>query len=589
MAAVVKTNKIKECGEWIRGIQKRSGCSQENFGKKVYRYSRQEGKICCDHYSRNEVCNWINGKNRVERIETMVSLALLDYSFPSQRNELSSSDWRKQVSSDPYKIIGDLDESRRRIKHVNKYLQQFTDYQFYAKTPIDAILMSVARGIIDFEQGCEILNKMPEILSEQELQDGSANSGTDVVARDIESALDRRHLDSIIIKYRKEFLVGTAVLGQRLQKIVEDKVIPRYMRAQDIDEDEREYDVTFDSWVGIMAPRYRNDLRISRNGSKVTRKWLVNYLTDLRLNREEIDSLLHTAHYGPLSKNRQTFEGAISGENVGAFEWYQSLYESDIPDEEIVRFPKLLSIETRDKILLCILMLFYLRESDVGLLQPFDYFFESIRQISDQARQNKERFLSFAEAHTVLEQIIGNYYRDDFDVNIDAIKKKFEPLSEDIFDLKYDHELDNDESLLLTFYSGEFEEYLSLKSGKVHFSELKVNAAECERIFRRMRYFAAFSYTLFTGTYYSNKRFENAVRNFKADIAEYTEAMDWQYKAEAVMFSSVVFWFWRETLAENTAKFKEKGLVIGDEGQRVLVCYEDLIEIFCQEWLLMSM
>ena len=353
-----------EYGEWIRSVRKRTGLTQEEFGRRVCRYIKEERAEDrpqrVEYYKRNSVGLWEKGEQLPRKKESFLAIALMEYDAIYARRESDGED-----------------RYRYALDKLKKYLGQ----DLWERRTLDYLLASVCRGVtgLDFANLPEKELALQASVDEKELSDEeqrrlSASGPTLVIRGEMSKA---RTVEDVmkLARGRKEMLSSRA-------PIFEYRMIDCFCQRS-----RYPAELSLRQAICLYAPNYRISSQQSlRSMRSISRNWLIDLCVHLRFERHEINSMLENVHhdmleddpehpeywYGSLSRNGETLP-------VGSGEWYRML--ESMPEPSAPRhYRAYLDLPFRKKLLVCYLMAEFLsgvvRDGEEDDIPPVDYLLE---------------------------------------------------------------------------------------------------------------------------------------------------------------------------------------------------------------------
>ena len=200
-------------GKWVKKL--RNGMRQKEFCKHIYVFKKNGSE--CDTVHRNTIGNWENGKTSMPRdIETFLSLALWEYDHFVYSAE-------EEVDSDENM------SGNRRYQHARKRLLEMLRLDLYCKNLHDALLIQVARGILQFKEVPELEKELESKLSKIELSTEEKNvyameRNTVSISADLNRVRNVDELINLItVVHKNSFASSNRTIGVRFRNIYEQR------------------------------------------------------------------------------------------------------------------------------------------------------------------------------------------------------------------------------------------------------------------------------------------------------------------------------------------------------------------------------
>lgn len=476
----------QEFAEWIRSIRRKYGLSQEKLGKKIYHFEYRGKKEICLCFHRNSVGNWENGKNLPMTIETFVSLALVDYCGTCER-------------PDQLQFF----EMKRRYVYVRNCLQNYVGRSLYVRNINDALLLAAVKGLYSISELPEVRKELKEILenaelSQEEKKTLSLERKTTVLENEFLWIENREEFQNFIEKNRDYFRIGNRTVGERAKYIFENpgEEIVRLPK--------------FRQMIDVYAPQYSVSYnKIFSSDFIVSRNWLISFCIKMRYTRQEINQILKNANMLPLSNQKENMEYYVRGEKnfaVGSVKWYEKVVRQDVP-ELSVKYQEAAALSPKKKLAFLILIICSL----VGVQEkitsfPVDYLLEYFL-LSDEGKE------ALNSAEKEFTQMGKNLCK-----NSSWIVEIYGGYICVVLDMYTERHRSKEEQEAVKVYRDEFSRYCMLPEDKVS-KECRENANACETA-RRLRFFAACSYSVLTGRIYTGNIVEEDFEMLRCVLEE---------------------------------------------------------------------
>lgn len=346
----------REYAGWIGEVRKKSALNQEAFGAQICHFEFSGEKEICMTYHRNSVGNWEKGKNLPRNLEAVLSIAMVEYNSPGEKN--------------PEK------EVEKRYHFVQERLQEYYGKYLYCRNINDALLIGVIMGIYRIEELPGERKKLRRILEETCMDKKDREIyALRKVTKNLEAELlqirDREAFYSLIREWSSYLCSGSRTFGIRMKNMYEKKK-------------KGKAGLTLGQGVNIYAPRYRESYhKIFSSDAGVSRRWIVDLCMHLRFSREEISQMLENANMPALSEDSLHWEGEIQGKDeTGSVSWYADRARED--GYFSVRYSETVALSLKEKLALCTLTACWVwQEKDIREFPPIDYCLEYFLQCSE--------------------------------------------------------------------------------------------------------------------------------------------------------------------------------------------------------------
>ena len=481
-----------EYADWIISIRKKYKLSQEEFGKRIYHfeYREKEDEEVSLSYHRNSVSNWENGKNLPLTMESVVSLALVDFCGNCDRMEKA-----------------DQARMKKRYAHVSGCLRKYLGRSLYVRNINDALLIAAVRGLYGIQELPKVRKDMKKIIEEvsmtpQERKDYSLERRTTAFENELMLIDSTEAFQDFVKENRNYFRIGNRTVGERAVYIFENP------------ENGMNRKLKFRQAIEVYAPHYSVSYsKIFSSDFIVSRKWLLNFCIRMRYTRSEINSILKNASMLPLSNQKGSMESCIrSNRNreVGSVNWYEKIAEQEIP-EISVRYTEAKELPLKSKLVFLALIACALTgKRETITSYPVDYVLEYLL-LSDGGKD----VLKTAENSLVRRR----------DLAAENPLEILEIYSDDMCGILEEHCRDltgEAEKEALAEYVGEFGKYTEFPKENIKNigkEDVKVYEEVYEQA-RRLRYFAACSYSVLTGRIYTGKMTEEDQERLVQSLTE---------------------------------------------------------------------
>lgn len=300
-------------GKWIKKL--RNGMRQKEFGEHIYVF-KKNGSVCKTVH-RNTIGNWETGKTSMPRdVETFLSLALWEYDHFVYSAE-------EEVDSDENM------SGNRRYQHARKRLLEMLRLDLYCKNLHDALLIQVARGILQFKEVPELEKELESKLSKIELSTEEKNvyameRNTVSISADLNRVRNVDELINLItVVHKNSFASSNRTIGVRFRNIYEQR--DRYYKH-----------VSLERAIVNLAPNYRNSYVRMFSSSFISREWLIDLCVHLRFNYEEVSLMLESAHMVQLSEYESSEKYFTEGGLMAVADNSRSFSEKSLNDKLII-------------------------------------------------------------------------------------------------------------------------------------------------------------------------------------------------------------------------------------------------------------
>lgn len=472
-----REEKHQAYAQWIASVRRKCGMTQEEFGRKMCHFEVQKTGEVCLYYHRNTIGNWENAKTFPINIETVVALALMDYSGHCEY------------------IEADNQERAQRYRYVQKCMKRYLGKTLYCRNLKETLLIEAARGIYSLSELPNVQKKMYEVIQKVTLRSEEKREYAEEKKTDsLENALLRvenvEQFEQLVEREKYYFSLGARTVGVRMQN--------RY------EETRKESGLSLNQAVSIYAPKCAESYnRIFFSHFSATRKWVLDFCVYMRFTKEEINEVLKNATMLPLSDMTGSCEYALCSTEsgrTGTVRWYE---EQAVKYGELleIRYPEAKALSLCQKLVLCTLAAYSLKENTEILKSlPVDYLLEYFiqsgegKKILNDTEKNLKKKIRELEDNPceILEAYVQRF--EDFFVEVGEMRRKTEH-----------------ERKALQEYRGEFSRYLSLPAAK--YSEPKEKEqAEC------LRFLAAVTYSVFTGKLYRGVLYKRDMEMLKTEL-----------------------------------------------------------------------
>ena len=481
----------QEYSAWIRSV--RGKMSQEEFGKKIiHYYSPKKGmdKIC-KTYHRNEVGLWEAGKSLPLNVETFISIALVEYD-KNNRNSFVNNYERNQ-----------------RLNFVSELIENILGIELYCRSLHDVLLIQVCRGVISFEDVLVLEPKYEKCISDVKLENEekrriALQRETQNIQYDVYKISSVKELDRLVFDYRVYFYTGNRTLGDHFNVLFEKKI--RYGHK-----------VSIQDAVCVFAPNYRDSYNRIFTSSSITRQWLLDLCIHLRMNRDEINTVLKYAHMVELSENMDDVEwfyrekvtirindgwSVNIAAPIGSGYWYKQL-ESQCIENYASHFAFFNKLPLDYKLKIALLMGIYIEQEYFENLPPIDYILESFSELYPQGKA----------AIKCLDKTLKTIDPNTWEYSPDLQYQLNDQLSSWYDYLRSGCEYAESDILqsILDEYKQECEKYFEMNT------LINATAIDTENALK-LHYLAALIYTVFTGRYYDGELKQDDLNMIKLNI-----------------------------------------------------------------------
>ena len=457
-----------EFAEWIRSIRRKYGLSQKKLGKKIYHFEYRGKKEICLSFHRNSVGNWENGKNLPMTVETFVSLALVDYCGTCDKPDLIR-----------------FPEMKRRYVYVRNCLQNYLGRSLYVRNINDALLIAAARGLYSIEELPEARQKMNEIIENVEVslverKSLSLERKTTALENEFLWIESREGFRSFVEENKTYFRIGNRTVGERAVHIFENPVKETVRRLK------------FRQMVDVYAPQYSVSYnKIFSSDFAVSRSWLISFCVKMRYTRSEINQILKNASMLSLSNQKESMEYYIRGEKnaaVGSVKWYEKMVSHNAP-ELSMKYQEAFNLPHSKKIAFLVLIICALIwDREEITFFPVDYLLEYFL-LADEGQ----------EALDIAEEEFSQMGKKLLE-NLSRTVGLYREYICDVLNMYTERFHSEVEKEALKAYADEFPRYSKFSEHKIDKKNRENKTAR--ETARRLRFFAACSYSVLTGRIY---------------------------------------------------------------------------------------
>lgn len=457
-----------EFAEWIRSIRRKYGLSQKKLGKKIYHFEYRGKKEICLSFHRNSVGNWENGKNLPMTVETFVSLALVDYCGTCDKPDLIR-----------------FPEMKRRYVYVRNCLQNYLGRSLYVRNINDALLIAAARGLYSIEELPEARQKMNEIIENVEVslverKSLSLERKTTALENEFLWIESREGFRSFVEENKTYFRIGNRTVGERAVHIFENPVKGTVRRLK------------FRQMVDVYAPQYSVSYnKIFSSDFAVSRSWLISFCVKMRYTRSEINQILKNASMLSLSNQKESMEYYIRGEKnaaVGSVKWYEKMVRHNAP-ELSMKYQEAFNLPHSKKIAFLVLIICALIwDREEITFFPVDYLLEYFL-LADEGQ----------EALDIAEEEFSQMGKKLLE-NLSRTVGLYREYICDVLNMYTERFHSEVEKEALKAYADEFPRYSKFSEHKIDKKNRENKTAR--ETARRLRFFAACSYSVLTGRIY---------------------------------------------------------------------------------------
>lgn len=492
----------KEYVDWICWVRKQCCLNQEEFGKSIVRFGggRCSGRMYST-YGRGAVAHWEKGTHLPVNMETVISIALLDY----------SSLHPDQNFSDNQSIDAKL--RNKRLAYVASCVRKYLNRSLYCKNLGDVLIFQAVRGLFPLEEVPAL-----EAWIHKEIFAGSKKNTPEKI-REYSRRRDTRMLyDQLleiedketflqVLQEKKDFYsIGYRVVGERMKEEYETK----YMADSGLD---------FQRAIRLYAPVYRDSYQhLFAADIRVSRRWLIDLCIQLHFSRESINSVLKNAQYAPLSDYSENPESWIQGQgehpdeqgagnlSCGTAAWYARVENQYLlwkdrngdldeiradgaleSDFEPFRFWRIREYSIRERLIYALALGCYLEKYGELPLPGYLLDFAAARKDTEE----------------ILKRLSGEAYRNQWSKEWNLWRKENSGLCLELCDLITGA---MDEVVLFAAAGEPEAKFLpSLEQEYQIYYEVPKNKRSDEKVFQKQYIFAAVLYSLMTGFLYKGK------------------------------------------------------------------------------------
>lgn len=290
----------REYVDWICRVRRQSGLNQEEFGSRIVRFgsgSKSSGRMY-NTYGRGAVAHWEKGTHLPVNVETVISIALLDYAelYPEQDFSISQA--------------VDSKLRNKRLIYVASCIQRYLNRGLYCKNLGDVLIFQAIRGLFPLEEVPELETWIHrEIFSGsrkntlERVREYSRRRDTGMLYDQLLEMEDKETFLQVLQEKKDFYSIGYRVVGERMKEEYE----AHYMSDSGLD---------FQRAIRFYAPVYRDSYQhLFAADIRVSRRWLIDLCIQLHFSRESINSVLKNAQYTPLADYPENPEAWI--QNLG--------------------------------------------------------------------------------------------------------------------------------------------------------------------------------------------------------------------------------------------------------------------------------
>ena len=306
----------KDYVDWIRQVRKKSGMNQEEFGRRIIRFSGGKKDARVSTYGRGAVIHWEKGTHLPVNLETVVSIALLDYTCMNPE------------ISDEKRALWTSGQRKNRMEYALSCVSKYLNRSLYCKNLRDVLLFQAMRGIfllqdvpdLDARIREEMLNcrKGQKKIQPETIREYARNRNTGTLYSRL-MEVENAEQFFVLLEEKKDFYsIGYRVVGERMREEYEKG----YQKQSGLD---------FHNAIHFYAPVYRDSYqRMFQPEMSVSRRWLIDLCLQLHFDGNSMDRVLENAHYAPLSRYPDNPESWIfdgNGVTCGSIAWYSRMEE----------------------------------------------------------------------------------------------------------------------------------------------------------------------------------------------------------------------------------------------------------------------
>ena len=496
----------KEYVDWICRVRRQSCLNQEEFGSRIIRFGGRSNGRMYSTYGRGTVAHWEKGTHLPVNVETVISIALLDYTVLYPEQDFSGG---QSVDS---KL------RNKRLNYVASCIQKYLNRGLYCKNLGDVLIFQAIRGLFPLEEVPAL-----EVWIHKEIFSGSRKNTPEKVReysrrRDTGMLYDQlleiqdKAVFLQVLQDKKDFYsIGYRVVGERMKEEYESC----YMADSGLD---------FQRAIRFHAPVYRDSYQhLFAADIRVSRRWLIDLCIQLHFSRESINSVLKNAQYAPLSDYLENPEAWIQGQKqdcqrqeqwktrqqgqfCGTAAWYAQVEKQYLlwkeengdldeiradgaleSDFEPFRFWRVREYSMRERMIYALALGCYLEK--YGELPLPVYLLDFV--------------LARKDAEEMLKRLSGESSRSQWEQQWDLWKREKDGLCLELCHLVRDAMDDvvlfaapgEPEALLLQDLEQEYQVYYEISDRKL----------SLEKSFQRQHIFASVLYSLMTGFLYKGK------------------------------------------------------------------------------------
>lgn len=303
----------KEYTEWIRRVREASGLGQSEFGKRIVRFGNGKNDRKVNYYERGAVVCWERGDHLPGNVETVISIALLNYSISHPE-----PDFETESGISP-------SLRNERFLYVDKCIRKFLGKKLYCKNLKEVLVLQAVRGLFSLCEVPDIYNEINAMLLKSnkrltaaQIREYAQQRNTGTLYGNLLDVQDKQTFFRLLEEKKDFYAIGYRVLGERMKEEYERN----YRKNTGLD---------FQRAVHFYAPVYRDSCQhLFAADIRVSRRWIIDLCVQLHFSRESVNRILLNAQFPELAEEPENPEAWICRredcEN-GTVAWYEKMEE----------------------------------------------------------------------------------------------------------------------------------------------------------------------------------------------------------------------------------------------------------------------
>lgn len=312
----------KAYAEWICSVRKASGLGQSEFGKRIVRFGNGKNGRKVNFYERAAVACWERGDHLPGNMETVISIALMDYSLRHPETDFDSGNG--------------IEPSLRneRLSYVDQCIRKFLGKKLYCKNLKEVLMIQAVRGLFPlcevpdlYQEISTMLLKSSKKLTAARIREYARQRNTGTLYGNLLDVQDKQTFLRILEEKKDFYAIGYRVLGERMKAEYEQN----YRKETGLD---------FQRAVHFYAPVYRDSCQhLFAADIRVSRRWIIDLCIQLHFSRESVNRILRSAQFSELAEEPENPESWIcrrEGCENGTVAWYEKVEEKYLQVSESI-------------------------------------------------------------------------------------------------------------------------------------------------------------------------------------------------------------------------------------------------------------